>query len=146
MLAGFLLASSMNIKPAQRFRIFVISGIINSVSLIILPIFLYFPLMVSLAFVTGFTSAVLNSFIMAVMQMTTPQDKRGKVLGLVTSMAGGLTPIAFAVGGVLAEIFTVQSVITGSFIINLFFFIPLFLNRDFQAYISYDPDEKTASV
>lgn len=146
MLVGFLLASSLNIKPAQRFRLFVLSGTINCVGLIILPIFLYFPLMVFLAFVTGLSSAVLNSFIMAVMQMTTPQDKRGKVFGLVTAMAGGLTPIAFAVGGVLAEIFSVQGVITGSFIINLFFFIPLFLNRDFQEYISYDPDKETETA
>jgi len=146
MLAGFLLASSLNIKPAQRFRIFVLSGLINSIGLIILPIFLYFPLMVLLAFIAGFTSAVLNSFIMAVMQMTTPQNKRGKVFGLVTAMAGGLTPIAFAIGGVLAEVFTVQSVIVGSFVCNLFIMIPLLVNRDFQTYISYDPDEKTASV
>jgi DHA3 family macrolide efflux protein-like MFS transporter len=84
-------------------------------------------------------NAFLNSFIMAVMQMSTPQDKRGKVFGLLTSMAGGLTPIAFAIGGILAEVLSVRVVIAGSFIINLIFFIPLFLNRDFQEYIGFDP-------
>jgi hypothetical protein len=103
------------------------------------PLFLLFRLMAFLAFIIGVSNAFLNSFIMAVMQMSTPQDKRGKVFGLLTSMAGGLTPIAFAIGGILAEVLSVRVVIAGSFIINLIFFIPLFLNRDFQEYIGFDP-------
>jgi DHA3 family macrolide efflux protein-like MFS transporter len=145
MLVGFLLASSLDIKPSQRFRIFVLCSIIDIIGLIMLPIFLYFPFMVIVAFIVGATNAVLNSFIMAIMQMTTPQNKRGKVFGLLSSMASGLTPIAFAVGGILAEIFTVRSVIAGSFLISLFFFIPLFFNRSFQDYISFDPVKETES-
>lgn len=136
---GYIIASSLHIKPAQRFRIFVICGIIDCIGLILLPVFLYFPFMAFVAFIIGVSNAFLNSFIMAVMQMTTPQDKRGKVFGLLTSMAGGLTPIAFAIGGILAELLSVRIVIAGSFIINLICFIPLFLNRAFQKYIGYDP-------
>ncbi|MBN2621353.1 MFS transporter [candidate division WOR-3 bacterium] len=136
---GYVLASTVSIKPAQRFRIFVLCGVVVSIGLILIPLCLIFPLMAFLAFIVGACNSILNSFIMAVMQMTTPQNKRGKVFGLLTSIAGALTPIAFAIGGILAEVFSVRLVIAGSFIINLIFFIPLFLNRDFQEYIGFDP-------
>lgn len=138
-LLGYLLTSSINIKPVQRFRIFVYCAITNCIGLILLPIFLFFPLMAFLALLIGFSNAILNSFFAAILQMTTPQDKRGKVFGLLSSLSGGLTPIAFASGGILAEVFTVQSVIIGSFVLMLFFFIPLFFNNDFRDYIKFDP-------
>jgi DHA3 family macrolide efflux protein-like MFS transporter len=141
-LLGYLAASSIPIKPKKRFAVFVACAVIDSVGLILLPIFLFFPLMAFLSFIVGVCNAILNSFIMAVMQMTIPQDKRGKAFGLLTSVAGGLTPIAYAIGGILAELISVRVVISGSFVLSLLFFVPLFLSPSFRSYISYDPDSE----
>jgi len=96
-----------------------------------------------LCFAIGFVNAILNSFIAGIMQITVPPDKRGKVFGLSTSLAGGLTPIAFATGGLLAEIIPVRLLISGSFVVTLLIFIPLFLNQPFRRFINFDPDKHT---
>jgi len=78
-----------------------------------------------------------------VLQLTTPQDKRGKVFGLLTSVAGGLMPIAYATGGVLAEFIPVRLLISTSFALVLCLFIPLFASASFKRYLQYDPQEQS---
>jgi MFS family permease len=136
---GVIFSSLFNFKPQQRFGVFSLCYIVMCVSMILLPIFLYVPLMAFLAFLSGFVNAILNSFISAVLQLTTPQDKRGKVFGLLTSVAGGLMPIAYATGGVLAEFIPVRLLISTSFALVLFLFIPLFTSAAFKRYLQYDP-------
>ena len=111
--------------------------------MILLPVFLHFPLMAALVFVTGFVNAILNTFINSVLQLTTPQAKRGKVFGLLMSIAGGLMPIAYATGGVLAEFIPVRLLISGSFALVSLFFIPLLASSSFREYLKFDPDTQT---
>jgi DHA3 family macrolide efflux protein-like MFS transporter len=140
---GLLFTSVMNFKPQQRFRIFSICYLVMSVSMILLPIFLYFPLMALLVLIAGFVNAILNTFINTVLQLTTPQAKRGKVFGLLISIAGGLMPIAYATGGVLAEFIPIRLLISGSFALVSLFFIPMLLSSSFRDYLKFDPDTQT---
>ncbi|MGA2765039.1 MAG: hypothetical protein ABSG17_16945 [Spirochaetia bacterium] len=55
-----------------------------------------FPLAVTVLAVAGFANAVLNVFIMSVMQLAVPQTMRGKVFSLMGMVTQGLTPVAFA--------------------------------------------------
>lgn len=140
---GFLFTSIVNFKPQQRFRVFSICYLVMSTTMILLPVFLYFPLMALLVLVTGFVNAILNTFINTVLQLTTPQSKRGKVFGLLITIAGGLTPIAYATGGVLAEFIPVRVLISGSFALVSLFFIPVLVSSSFRAYLKFDPDTQT---
>jgi DHA3 family macrolide efflux protein-like MFS transporter len=140
---GFLFTSIINFKPEQRFKVFSLCYIVMCAAMILLPVFLYFPLMAGLVFVTGFVNAILNTFINAVLQLTTPQAKRGKVFGLLMSVAGGLMPIAYATGGVLAEFIPVRLLISASFTVVLFFFIPMFVSTSYRRYVKFDPDTQT---
>ena len=114
-----------------------------SASMILLPVFLYFPLMALLVLITGFVNAILNTFINTILQLTTPQAKRGKVFGLLITIAGGLMPIAYATGGVLAEFIPVRVLISGSFALVSLFFIPLLVSPSFRAYLKFNPDTQT---
>lgn len=143
MLAGFLVASIVNFKPAVRFKIFSLCFFVTCLAIILFPLFLSLPLMILFAFIAGMAMAILNSFIAAVLQITVPQDKRGKVFGLSTSIATALTPIAFAIGGVLAEFVPIRALIAASFMIQLVIFLPLYLNRSFRAFINFDPDNQS---
>ena len=140
--SGFLFASVVTVKPEQRFNIVAGCSILTSLSLIIFPIFINFYIMAVCAFIGGFVNAVLNAFILAVFQMTTPRNKRGKVFGLVTSTASALTPLAYAIGGVLAEFIAIRTLISGSFAVNILLFIPILRSKRFKNFINYDPDNQ----
>ena len=140
---GFLFTSIVHFKPEQRFKVFTICYLVMSTSMILLPVFLYFPLMAGLVFITGFVNAILNTFINTVLQLTTPQEKRGKVFGLLMSIAGGLMPIAYATGGVLAEFIPIRLLISGSFLLVLVFYLPMVASISFREYVRFNPDTQT---
>ncbi|MDH4210579.1 MAG: MFS transporter [candidate division WOR-3 bacterium] len=140
---GFLFTSLVNFKPEQRFKVFSICYLLMSVGMILLPVTLYFPVMGALVFITGFVNAILNTFISTVLQLTTPQDKRGKVFGLLGSIAGGLMPVAYSVGGVLAEFISIRLLISASFIVVLLCYLPMFFSISFRKYLQFDPDQQS---
>ncbi|MGD8979878.1 MAG: MFS transporter [candidate division WOR-3 bacterium] len=140
---GFLFTSIVNVKPQYRFRVFSICYLVMSISMILLPVFLHFPMMAALVFVTGFVNAILNTFINTVLQLTTPQAKRGKVFGLLMSIAGGLMPIAYATGGVLAEFIPIRLLISVSFALVLVFYVPMLASASFRSYVRFDPETQT---
>jgi MFS family permease len=142
LLLGFLFASVYRFPAERRFPVFVLCSLGMSASMILFPVFLNFPYMAAMALVAGFVNAILNSFIGAIMQLTVPQDKRGKVFGFTASLSGGLTPIAFAIGGLLAEVVPIRGLISGSFFIIIFVFIPLFMNAAFRRFINFDPERQ----
>ncbi|UCD19674.1 MAG: MFS transporter [candidate division WOR-3 bacterium] len=140
---GFLFTSLVEFKPERRFMVFSTCYLLMCGCMILLPVHLYFPLMAALVFLTGFVNAILNTFINTVMQLTTPQDKRGKVFGLLTSVAGGLMPVAFALGGVLAEFISIRLLISASFTVVLLCYLPMLLSISFRKYVQFDPVRQT---
>ncbi len=140
---GFLFTSVVNFQPEQRFKVFSLCYLTMCAGMILLPVFLHFPVMAALVFITGFVNAILNTFINTVLQLTTPQAKRGKVFGLLISVAGGLMPIAYATGGVLAEFIPVRILIAISFGLVALLYVPMLLSVSFRRYIKFDPEIQT---
>ena len=140
---GFLFTSIVNVKPELRFKVFSLCYLVMSVSMMLLPVSLNFPVMALLVFIAGFVNAVLNTFINTVLQLTTPQAKRGKVFGLLTTIAGGLMPIAYATGGVLAEFIPVRVLIAGSFFLVIVLYLPMLTSTSFRRYVRFDPETQT---
>lgn len=140
---GFLFTSIVNFKPEQRFKVFSLCYLSMCAGMILLPVFLYFPVMAALVFITGFVNAILNTFINTVLQLTTPQAKRGKVFGLLISVAGGLMPIAYATGGVLAEFIPVRILIAISFGLVALLYVPMLISVSFRRYIRFNPETQT---
>jgi len=125
MFVGYILTSIVHIKPARRFAVFYASAVVGMGALAAFPLNLYYPLMFALGAVFGLFNAVLSALIMAVLQMTTPQNMRGKVFGLLGTLAGGLTPLGMALGGVLAEFISIRLLISASFILTFLSFLSL---------------------
>jgi hypothetical protein len=84
-------------------------------------------------------NAVVNSFLSATMQTAVPQDLRGKVFSLVGTVAGGLTPIAFAAGGALAEVLPLRVLMSASFLVTLICFAPLAFSAQVRRLINFEP-------
>ncbi len=141
MFAGYLLSSVIHIKPNRRFAVFYAGALVEGAALVLFPVFLNFPLMLALGILFGLLNAVINALVMAVLQMTTPQNMRGKVFGLLGTLAGGLTPLAMALGGVLAEFISIRLLISASFILTFFSFVPLAFSPAIRRYVNFDPDK-----
>jgi len=145
LLAGLLFSSLVHIRPAQRFRLFAACGLVSSFTMILFPLFLYFPLMALLAFVCGVASALLNTFMASVIQLTVPQEMRGKVFGILGSISTGLMPLALVTGGVLAEFIPIRVLISASFAVTIFLYLPLFSSAAFRHTITFDPATQTTA-
>jgi MFS transporter, DHA3 family, macrolide efflux protein len=143
MFAGFLLTSAKKIAYRRRFAIFYACGLFSMACAAVMPAWLNVPMMVALAAAFGATNAVVNSFLGATMATAVPQNLRGKVFSFVGTIAGGLTPIAFAVAGGLAEVLPLRPLIAATFFVTLFCFAPLVLSRPTRALINFDPDSDT---
>ncbi|MBD3168109.1 MAG: MFS transporter [candidate division Zixibacteria bacterium] len=143
LVAGMSVTSSLNIQPDKRFFLLAVSAIVNSVAMSLLPLYLNILYMSALVFVAGFGNAIINVFISATIQLTVPQDMRGKVFGLIGTIAGGLTPVAMALGGLLAEFIPVRVVIFSGFAITGISFIPLLLQKPFRDFINFNPETQS---
>jgi hypothetical protein len=118
-------------------------GIIFSAMFPVIPIYLYFPLMLVLGLIAGITNAILNSFLSSILQLTVPQDKRRKVFGPLDTLSQGLAPLSYAVGGILAELIPLGPFISACFVITLFSFVPMAFMPDIIRFVNFDPgDEK----
>ena len=143
MFLGMALTAAVKIPPAKRNVLFNACGMVSMVLLAVFPFIRSFALMnVDLA-LAGFANAILNVFIMATMQLTVPQAMRGKVFALMGMVTQGLTPIAMALGGVIALAVPEGIIITACFAITFFVGSPLLLLRSFRRFICFDPEKDT---
>jgi DHA3 family macrolide efflux protein-like MFS transporter len=139
MFVGFLFTSLRHIPYPRRFLVFFLCGTVSMACAAALPVWLNVAVMVLLAAGFGMTNAVVSSFLNATLQTAVPQNLRGKVFSLIGTIAGGLTPIAFAVAGGLAEVLPLRPLITTAFVVTLFCFAPLAFSGPTRRLINFDP-------
>jgi MFS family permease len=99
-------------------------------------------MMFALSVISGITNAILNALLSSILQLTVPQDKRGKVFGLLETVSQGLVPLSFAFGGVLAEFIPLQLLISACFVVTLFGFIPMAFMPDIIRFINFEPEKE----
>jgi MFS family permease len=143
MFLGMALMAAVKVPAGRRHFWFIVSGMVSMVCLIAFPFIGSFPLAVAFLAAAGLGDGILNVFIMAVIQMAVPQNMRGKVFSLMTMIMQGLLPLAFALGGVLAEFLPIGMLISASFAAALAFGMPMMVNRSFRRFITFDPDKDT---
>lgn len=143
MFAGFLFTSMRQIAYRRRFLVFFLCGILSMACAAVLPACLSVPVMAALAAGFGAGNAVVNSFLSATLQAAVPQDLRGKVFSFIGTIAGGLTPIAFAVAGGLAEILPLRGLIAAAFAVTMLCFVPLAFSPPTRRLINFDPATST---
>ncbi|MGD0783681.1 MAG: MFS transporter, partial [Candidatus Aminicenantales bacterium] len=139
MVLGFLLSSAVKIPPTRRLRVFAVSAYIQALGMIVFPQTAGLGAMIPILIVSGTANAVLNSFLIAIIQMTVPRTMLGKVSSLLMTLSGGLIPLSMAVGGVLAEYIPLRALISGCFVVMILCATPLMFSRAFHRFINFDP-------
>lgn len=143
MFLGMALTAIVKIPPTHRFALFQVCGISSFACLAVFPFVQAFPISVGMLAFSGFTNSLLNVFIMSVMQLAVPQEMRGKVFSLMGMATQGLTPIAFALGGVIAAFVPLPLLISVCFGTVVFVGIPFMFMASFRRFINFDPAHDT---
>lgn len=140
---GMLATSSINIKPMQRYMIFILTGLISSTFFAVFPFSNNMLIISILLFFAGLLNAILNVLFQTCIQLSVPQNMRGKVFAMMGTILMGLTPIGMALGGVMAEFIAVKYVMSLCSAISGCLFIPFVFMPSFKRFINYNPEEQT---
>lgn len=141
---GFLLAGVLRLKgPAQAWAMIL--------SLLLVPL-LYGTLgylrspaaALAGAFGVGVATGVVNVSLITMAQLSTPPELRGRVMGLLTALSGGLVPIGMALGGVVGDlmgkniplIYSLCGALTGIAV------LATCLRRDTREYLAWGGEER----
>ncbi len=103
-ICGFLLAGALRLRgPARAWTI--LTGMLIAPILYGTLGFMSIPY-VALAgcFGFGLTMGVVNVNLMAIAQASTPTELRGRVMGLMAALGGGLAPIGMGLGGIMGDL------------------------------------------
>ena len=143
MFLGMALTSVVKIPAAKRHFWFLWCGAVSMACLVAFPFVGSFGLAIALLALAGFANAILNVFIMAVKQLAVPQGMRGKVFALMGMITQGLTPIAFALAGALAEFLPLAPLISVCFGLAILVGLPMMFTGVFRRFIDFDPERDT---
>ncbi len=101
---GFVLAGALPLKGAQRGRA-LLTAMLAYPTFASLLIFLRSPIPVLLAVgASGIAVGFINVFFITSLQSSTPPELRGRVMGFLGTLSGGLMPLGMALGGVAGDL------------------------------------------
>jgi len=101
---GFALAGSLTLRgPARAWTL--VSGLLLGPLLLSAVGFIHFRwLALLLCLGSGLSLGVVNIYLITLLQISTPPELRGRVLGLLATLGGGLVPLGMALGGWLGDL------------------------------------------
>ncbi len=140
-LIGYVVVGAVRMSGKVRSRLMVAFIIAESAGYGLLALVRDPLLALVLAFLDGILSGVVTINVTTLLQIATPGEIRGRVFGLLSTIAGGLTPIAMGLTGVVADLVqqnipliyavcgTTMLLITGA----------VSLKREFREYLACEP-------
>ena len=101
---GYLLAGTLKVTGRGR-QALVLGTLLLFPVLFSVISFLSNPFMaLAVGFLTGVALGIINVYTMSLVQASTPQEVRGRVLGVLMTMSAGLTPLGMVLGGVAGDL------------------------------------------
>ena len=142
---GYVAAGAIKVSGRPRAAV-VISALIVMSALFMSIGFATGPKVALVLFVAlGLTNGLVNINIATVIQITTPSEIRGRVMGLLGTIAGGLTPIAMGLSGVVADLVdqNIPLIIIVCGAASTALSIAIAFNRHFRQFLAYEPPPAT---
>jgi MFS transporter, DHA3 family, macrolide efflux protein len=102
--AGFILAGTLSLTGKARQQGIVIAMVLAPMFFGILGSVTSPYLALVLVFLGGGALGVINVYLMSMLQMATPDEVRGRVMGVVMTLSGGLMPLGMVLGGVVGDL------------------------------------------
>lgn len=103
-IVGLILTGSIPLAGWRRARVLGGALFLTAVAMGGLGLVRTSVVALALMFAAGLLAAAINVTVLTLLQLATPQELRGRVMGLIMALAGGATPLGLAVGGVLGDL------------------------------------------
>ncbi|MDX9856776.1 MAG: MFS transporter [candidate division Zixibacteria bacterium] len=140
-MVGYLAAGAFSMSGRLRsvLMITALSGL-SVMLFVIAPMNDPFPVMAAL-FVSGLCAGFFNIGVMTILQLSTPSRIRGRVFGLLGTLAMGLSPIAMGLAGVVADMVdqNIPLLFASIGAITMCLTIAMATSRAFREYLAFEP-------
>ncbi|HOP07099.1 MAG TPA: MFS transporter [candidate division Zixibacteria bacterium] len=139
-MVGYLAAGTLKPSPGTRMWLLLIGLTLNCLAFGALGLLTSSIQAVALMFLIGLLNGYVNIFLSTIMQLTTPTEIRGRVFALLGTVSSGLTPIAMALTGVVADMTgqNIRGIYITCGVCAALMAIILALDQHFRKYLSYD--------
>ncbi len=138
--AGFLLAGVVHLRGPVRGWTLVALLVAGPVLLGGIG-FVHIPLLaVAFSFLSGMAFGMVNIYLLTLLQAATPPELRGRVLGLLGTLGGGLMPIGLALGGWLGDLthHDIPLLFGGSAALSALVTLALATRKECRAFLAQD--------
>jgi MFS transporter, DHA3 family, macrolide efflux protein len=103
-LIGYALAGALRVTPRVRGLLVIAALTLIGVSIAALGLTRSRPVALAIMTLTGIESGFFNVCLVTVLQLATPTEIRGRVFGVLGTLAAGLMPIGMGLAGVIADL------------------------------------------
>jgi len=103
-LAGYLAAGAWKPQGALRGRVLVAGLVVGPALFGILGFLTAKLAALAVIFAAGFAVALVNIYLLTTLQLSTPNELRGRVMGLLATLSGALMPLGMAIAGVVGDL------------------------------------------
>jgi DHA3 family macrolide efflux protein-like MFS transporter len=140
-LLGVALAGSLHLTARQRGRFVIVLFLLAPTPYLAIAIATSKPIALVLAALLGAFVGMVNVYSMTVVQAATPAEMRGRVIGLLATLAGALAPAGMAAGGFLGDLTgkNVTLIYTGCGLAALLVTAILILRRPVRDFLAAEP-------
>ena len=140
-MVGYVFAGTVRLKGKTRSNLVLVSLVLMSALFGVLGLIeSKVPAMVDF-FVVGLLNGFININIVTILQQTTPSKIRGRVFGVLTTLSGGLVPLAMGLTGVIADLLdqNIPLILILSGSISAVLCGVLAFSAEFRRFMAYEP-------
>lgn len=137
---GTIVLSFIVIKPKMHYILYLIGLIIFAGGVLLATIINQFSFILICFFISFCFQFIFNTLARSTILLITPQDKRGKVMSTIATLAMAISPIGNFIGGVLGEFINPRIVIIGVSIFAIIVICILIIHPSVIHFLNYDPD------
>jgi len=143
-MAGYVFAGATRLSGKARGKLMLLFILLESFGYGMLGLVSNPSTAMAMAFVGGITGGFVTVNITTLLQITTPGEIRGRVFGLLGTIAGSLTPIAMGLAGVVADLVNqnIPLIYVTCGVIMILLSIWVSLNREFRHFLAYEPESE----
>lgn len=135
---GMLFSSIVEIPCQKRLIFFIASAMVDSLFNAAFPFVSTYIGYVMLCS-AGFANSIINMLILSSVQQCVPGNMRGKVFSLISMVSHGISPIAIASAGIVAQLLNIKFLIFTCYLINILVFVFFAFRKPFRSFICFNP-------